>query len=58
MNRVRPQKIAARHLKKITLSYDIYEFEWHTIEDIDYESVQDVISEISFEPGTSLGSSI
>ena len=39
INRVRPQRIGARHLKKITLHYNIYEFEWHTIEEIDYERV-------------------
>ena len=58
MRKVGPQRIDTCHQKALLSSMAFQELEWHTIDDIDFNGVDNDIPEITHEPGTSVHDNI
>ena len=52
MRKVGPQRIEARHQNELLSSMAFQELEWHVIDDIDFNGVENDIPEIIHGPGT------
>ena len=52
IRKVRPQRIEVRRQKELLCAMTFQELEWHAINDVDFDGVENDIPEITHGPGT------
>ena len=51
-SKVQPQRVAARHQKKLLCAMAFQDLEWHAVDDVDFDDAEADILEIDHESGT------